>query len=188
MSNQNAMLVELYCCLLCWHVEWILSVTFQLQAWKKENVYIDIDNSTEQEKKKRKRKVKRRQLNYSVLTLTLRRGKKRTATKEQNSLGASCWSFPRYECGQSSAAAAARTGTEPTNRVVRARPKLQDSNCICLREISGTHNISNEKAERDEWLSEAEWHVGFIKQGLLLVHQASLQHHGQKLLESSYLS
>lgn len=70
----------------------------------------------------------------------------------------------------------------------RAEPELQDSHFICLTELSSAQNISHEKAKHDEWLSEAEWHGGFIKRSLALIHQASLQHHGQRLLEPSYLS
>lgn len=71
-------------------------------------------------------------------------------------------------------------GTEPS-------PSFR-THILCLTELSSTQNISHEKAKHDEWLSEAERQGGFIKQGRTLIHQASLQHHGQRLLEPSHLS
>lgn len=105
-----------------------------------------------------------------------KKGEKNTATKEQNSLAASlrtCSSFSWSEysrCATATAAAArAQTGTRrPYDREIKystEKPtqggrepslRLRTHILFVLLNSSSTQSASHEKAEHDEWLSEAE--------------------------------
>lgn len=111
-----------------------------------------------------------------MVVLTLGRRKKKTATKEQNSLAASlraCSSFSWSEyshCAAATAAAAqAQTGTQrPYDREIKYSTEKSTQGgtesslsfgthiLFVFTELSSTRNISHVKVKHDEWLSEAE--------------------------------